>query len=91
MRKLPFGCLRSGTDFDPLLQTLRAAARREDLAVRVRGEVRYQLAGSCCPRTSSARPTPSWSERSATWNNARRSGGGGHGRGGHGGVPHAAW
>jgi DNA-binding CsgD family transcriptional regulator/tetratricopeptide (TPR) repeat protein len=43
MRKLPFGCLRSGTDFDPLLQTLRAAARREDLAVQLRGEVRYQL------------------------------------------------
>jgi DNA-binding CsgD family transcriptional regulator/tetratricopeptide (TPR) repeat protein len=43
MRKLPFGCLRSGTDFDSLLRTLRAAARRQDLAVPVRGEVRYQL------------------------------------------------
>jgi DNA-binding CsgD family transcriptional regulator len=43
MRKLPFGCLRSSTDFGPLVQTLRAAARREDLAGRARGEVRYQL------------------------------------------------
>jgi len=43
MRKLSFGCLRSGTDFGPLVQALRAAARREDLTVRVRGEVRYQL------------------------------------------------
>jgi DNA-binding CsgD family transcriptional regulator/tetratricopeptide (TPR) repeat protein len=43
MRKLPFGCLRSGTDFDPLLRALRAAARREDLAIPLRGEVRYQL------------------------------------------------
>ena len=43
MRKLPFGCLRSDADFGPLLQPLRTAAQREDLVVRLRGEVRYQL------------------------------------------------
>jgi DNA-binding CsgD family transcriptional regulator len=42
MRKLTFGCLRSGTDFDPLLRALRAVLR-QDLAAPVRGEVRYEL------------------------------------------------
>jgi DNA-binding CsgD family transcriptional regulator len=42
MRKLTFGCLRSGTDFDPLLRALRAAVR-QDLAAPVRGEARYEL------------------------------------------------
>jgi DNA-binding CsgD family transcriptional regulator/tetratricopeptide (TPR) repeat protein len=43
MRKLPFGCLRNGTDFEPLLEALRTASRRQDLAIALRGEVRYQL------------------------------------------------
>ena len=43
MGKFPLGCLRGGTDFDPLLQALHAAARRQDLAAAVRGEVRFQL------------------------------------------------
>jgi DNA-binding CsgD family transcriptional regulator len=42
MRKLPFGCLRSGSDFDPLLRALRAVLP-QDLTPVLRGEVRYEL------------------------------------------------